>query len=296
MNEIHKQQNIQTASPQDRDTELGRALARKLSSSKGACPAPENIALLVDGDMDEADRDILLGHLASCDKCRDIFLAARKLTREKSAGSSRRGWYVISSFATAAVVAFCMIKILPLVRPSLVADTTDSKTIASRHVGKEPEAQPRVDYKTSHEAPKSSSVKSMVASRRVTPLELLSAEEAALPMAKTFGFVAPERSDGPLIVVENPSQDDTKFAGTSLRIKFVPRLGEKVDLTTLRLEYLKENPVDLTQRIKPYVTPQGISVDKVRVPEGFHRFRVRIADYHGKLSEKEFVVSVTGAF
>ena len=296
MNELNELQKVNTTSLHDRDAEIGRALARRLSGSTGACPPPEDIALLVDGQLDEADRDILLGHLASCDKCRDIFLTARSLTREKTASSFRRGWYVISSLATAAVVAFCIIKIVPVVHQSLVADTTDSKIIASSHVGKEPVTQPRADFSTSPKDTKPPAVKSMVASRRVKPLELLTAKEAALPMAKTYGFAARERSDGPVIVIESPSQDGDKLAGASLRIKFVPRLGEKVDLKTLRLECLKEHPVDLTQRIKPYVTPQGISVDKVRIPDGIHRFRVSIADYQGKLSEKEFVMSVTGAF
>lgn len=283
-------------SVQDRDFELGTSLSSRIAAAKGECPQPEDIALLVDGELDEADRDKLLGHLASCEKCREVFLAARQIRREEVAKTSRRGWYVISSLAAAAVLVLCVIKIMPVGRQSIVVDKVDTKTIVAAEGGHEPVQQTGAENATPRKDQKSVPVKPMVAASHVDkPFALLTADEAALPAAKIYGFAARERSDGPAIVVESPLQDKAVHDSFNLSIKIEARPGTRVNLETFKFVCLKEQPIDLTSRIKPYLTGKGLLVRNVLIPRGLYNFRVSVADYNGRLTEKEFVVRVAWA-
>lgn len=124
--------------------------------------------------------------------------------------------------------------------------------------------------------------------------ELLSVEEAARPTERSFGFAAQASDNGPVIDAGDLEvQESRPF---TLMVGFSARDGAAPDLTTLRVECLKSPVIDLTPRLKPYVTPGGVTVERTTLPPGLHKFRVSINDVRGRLSEKDFTILVSGAF
>lgn len=97
------------------DSALGAAITRSLAngSPAGDCPSLEKIAELVDGSPGGAERDLLLGHLALCDRCRELFVAASELASDeqdtaKQPTDMRRNYVVPSAFAAAAVLIIAL--------------------------------------------------------------------------------------------------------------------------------------------------------------------------------------------
>ena len=109
MNTIHTNQiNIETA---DRDTLIGRALSRSLGKTTPdeLCPTAEQMASFVDGGGAEKERDRILGHLAACDRCREIYILAHDLSKPEPVQHGRRGWYMVGgALAAAALVVFAV--------------------------------------------------------------------------------------------------------------------------------------------------------------------------------------------
>lgn len=107
------------------DTGLGTLLAKGLASGEpaAACPGLETIAGLVDGTVTGAERDRLLGHLALCDDCRELFVASSQLAGEPQAAERRKSYLVPAAFAAAAVLAVTLtLQFAPL--------STDKKMVA----------------------------------------------------------------------------------------------------------------------------------------------------------------------
>lgn len=86
----HTQNNADAAT--DRDTFIGKALSSALAktSSCEPCPSSEELASLKDGSLETSKRDRLLGHMAVCDRCRDIYLLTHSLSQEAPVSQPRR--------------------------------------------------------------------------------------------------------------------------------------------------------------------------------------------------------------
>lgn len=124
------------------------------------------------------------------------------------------------------------------------------------------------------------------------PLQLLTAEEAALPGARNLGFASALRNDGPAIAASD-IEVPPGAASFPLEVAFRARDGAPVDIRTLKLECLKNTTIDLSVRVSPYADEEGVKVDNVSLPPGYYRFRVGIGDFKGRFSEKEFTVKVS---
>jgi hypothetical protein len=74
-------------------------------------------------------------------------------------------------------------------------------------------------------------------------------------------------------------------------IRFTPR-SEPVDLASLKVTLVKFIAIDITDRIRPYVTPEGIQVNEAKIPPGKHRVRITLADKAGEFSMKEVFFEV----
>jgi len=67
------------------DERLGDVLAaslRETGDRTGQCPAPEDIAALVDGRITGQKRDEIMKHISSCDTCCETFILAAELYKE----------------------------------------------------------------------------------------------------------------------------------------------------------------------------------------------------------------------
>ena len=125
-------------------------------------------------------------------------------------------------------------------------------------------------------------------------LQLLTAEEAARPEEKSYGFASPQPDNGPFIGV--PKLEVTEGKPFALVVRLTPRDGAGPDPATLRVECLKSPAIDLTSRVRPYVSLEGLNIDRVTLPAGLYHFRVSVSDVQGRLSEKDFTILVSGAF
>jgi len=129
----------------------------------------------------------------------------------------------------------------------------------------------------------------------LSPMQLLTPEEALLPAAKKSGFVRQPDNDGPEIVIDPELTGKEIGREHSLKILFTPR-DAAVDPSSLKFELLKSPVIDLTERVWPYTAKNGISIEKIKLPPGRYQFRIQISDVNGRLSEKDFTILVSGKF
>lgn len=270
------------------DAVAGRTITRELKKAEtpGPCPSLEDIAALVDGSLNAAERDGLMGHLAICRSCRDTFVTTRELCKAETAATRRPGYLIPSSLAAAAVIVIAMA--VTLEGPPSPKKLHVAKDLPAASAGfREEKARVEVAAK---DRPAATGHRGRL--QAAAPLQLLTGDEAALPEAKNFGFAGSLRQDGPVIVAQ-----DVEVTGDTrtfpLSVGFAAREGAAVDLSTLRFESLKGESIDLTPRIRRYATKDGVKVDNVSLPAGTYRFRLGIGDVNGRFSETEFMVKVT---
>jgi hypothetical protein len=308
MSETTKNENNNTAQP--RDKLLGQVITRALSGRRrSSCPTLEEIAALVEGTVSGDERDLLLGHLAECGKCLQIFEMTHDLSSIEEAGKKKR-WYVVPSALAAAAVVVVAITLVIKQSPSERLQVAKKEEPLSPSPAKLEKSVSRMEKKESMSvASKDKTLPSTERSARMTstgkdqqrltasnePLLLLSDAEAALPGAKRFGFAASLRNEGPAITVEDMEIPSGREPFPMV-VKFIPKDGHPVKIATLKLECLKTKPLDLTSRVMPYAGKDGIRIDRVSLPEGNYRFRISIGDYNGRFSEKDFTIRVSGNF
>lgn len=120
-------------------------------------------------------------------------------------------------------------------------------------------------------------------------VQLITAEEAGLPAAaaKPAGRVITTRgiSRGPGVKLASPESVSGSFP---FKITFEPRGESKVDLASVKVEYLKGSGVDLTERLRPGINPAGIEIPAAAAPAGEHPIRVTVRDSEGRLGTADF--------
>ena len=113
--------------------------------------------------------------------------------------------------------------------------------------------------------------------------QLITSAEAALPAAATTEIAMRGLTRGPSVDQRSPSPDVlTPLGPLTLDVAFEAHNGASVDPGSVRITYLKDPAVDLTQRLKPYITPTGIKAGDVDVPPGVHMIRIDLTDSQGR--------------
>lgn len=97
---------------------------------------------------------------------------------------------------------------------------------------------------------------------------------------------------GPSIRFEPPAATPAPHAPFDFRILLEAHGGAKVDPASIHVTYLKEPNVDLTSRLRPYISDQGITMTGAQVPAGEHAFRVEVQDTDGRTGEAVFSLKV----
>jgi hypothetical protein len=123
-------------------------------------------------------------------------------------------------------------------------------------------------------------------------LLLITPEEAALGAYQGVSL-ATRGLGGPVIKVLSPDQSDSDKVPVlgkpvHISVHFESFSGAKVDMSTLRVIYLKLFGIDITDRLKPYVTGDAIEVPAADIPDGDHSIRVDIKDTSGHESQQTF--------
>jgi len=130
-------------------------------------------------------------------------------------------------------------------------------------------------------------------------LWLITPEEAAMEPAFESGppgggAIDAGREDisaGPQIEVLKPLDGGHVPSPVEVAVRFVPRLGP-VDLASLKVSIVKFITIDITDRVKPFATTEGIQVKEANIPSGSHRVRISVADTAGGISVKEVTMEV----
>jgi hypothetical protein len=90
-------------------------------------------------------------------------------------------------------------------------------------------------------------------------------------------------SRGPSVVIvsPNPTQGHIK-SPFDLKIQFEGRGGNKIDVSQIKVTYLKSPEVDLTDRLKNSITEKGIEFSHAEVPVGEHVIKILVKDKDGR--------------
>jgi len=109
-------------------------------------------------------------------------------------------------------------------------------------------------------------------------VQLITDAEAHLPDGKNTATRAITR--GPGIRFESATDVPAKSFG--FKVTLEPRGGAKVDPQSLKVEYLKEPIIDLTERVKAGLKGNTIDLPQTKVPVGNHPIRITVRDSEGR--------------
>jgi len=131
----------------------------------------------------------------------------------------------------------------------------------------------------------------------VTPadaIQLVTEQEAALPPDRLPGLAlrgSPTRRPSVTVVSPPPNAGVVK-SPLSLKVKLQAHGGAKIDPDSIVVTYKKTPLIDITQRIMPFISADGIDVPDAEVPPGIHEFRIELKDKDGRLGGTDFSFQV----
>jgi hypothetical protein len=123
---------------------------------------------------------------------------------------------------------------------------------------------------------------------------LITKAEAELPATPNIAMTTRGLTRGPGIEQLSPHPDRSVSSPFSLKIKFQIRNNVEIDLGSIKLTYLKAKPIDLTDRIKVYIKPDGIEFNAAEVPPGTHSLRLDLKDKQGRVASAIIKLMVAG--
>ena len=116
----------------------------------------------------------------------------------------------------------------------------------------------------------------------ITPEEAKQAAAAAKPATRAI-------TRGPGVKLTSPESVSGQFP---LKVAFEPRGESKIDVASVKVEYLRGSGIDLTERLKGGIKPAGIEIPAAAAPAGEHPIRVSVRDSEGRLGSAEFKLTV----
>lgn len=108
------------------------------------------------------------------------------------------------------------------------------------------------------------------------PIRLITEEEAKRPPLA----VSPKRAitRGPEIHVESPVSGSTVTSPVRIKVAFKAHGGVKISPDSVEIRYLRNRPVMLTSRVRPFIKPTGFTIDEALVPVGEHDIEIVVHD------------------
>jgi hypothetical protein len=122
---------------------------------------------------------------------------------------------------------------------------------------------------------------------QASAVTLITESEAALPKAAKSDSRA-GLTRGPSIEVVSPSSDEQVRSPARITVKFVPHSGGQIAPDTVKVTYMSNPRVDLTERIKAYIKPDGLTIPDAEMPAGTHQLMLQVKDSDGR-SGKEYL-------
>jgi len=121
---------------------------------------------------------------------------------------------------------------------------------------------------------------------------LITASEAAQPPSSDVSMSVRGITRGPTVDQISPSPTVAVHSPLELKIKFTAHNGAKLDPAAVKVLYEKEAPIDLTDRLRKYMSSDGIDMPDAEVPPGTHLLRVELKDSLGRKSVSEVKLRV----
>jgi hypothetical protein len=122
--------------------------------------------------------------------------------------------------------------------------------------------------------------------------QLIHDNEAKLPVSAgaltTRGIT---RGPGIKQITPDPAAGALK-SPLNLKLAFEPRGGARIDPASIRMTYMRANPIDLSPRIKHGISDQGIELANAEVPPGDHELQVTVQDSEGRKSSHTIKLTV----
>jgi hypothetical protein len=123
--------------------------------------------------------------------------------------------------------------------------------------------------------------------------QLITNDEAQLPAAPVVQVATRGLTRGPTVDQVAPAPDAMTPNGVlEFDVTFAPHNGATIDPSKVRVTYLKQPEIDLTQRLKAYITPKGIDAKDVTVPPGTHMIRIEVTDSDGRSTSQIMKIQV----
>jgi hypothetical protein len=122
---------------------------------------------------------------------------------------------------------------------------------------------------------------------------LITQAEANLPSPGDTMMATRGLTRGPGVEQLTPDPDSKGVKSPlPLKIKFVGRNNVAIDPASVKVTYLRTPSIDLTERIKAHLTPDGIDMKEVEVPPGTHVLRLDVRDQQGRASTATIKLTV----
>jgi len=93
-------------------------------------------------------------------------------------------------------------------------------------------------------------------------------------------------------VVSPPPGAGLIHSPLELKLQFRAFGGATIDPNSVVVTYLKNPPIDITQRLKPFITADGIDLSQADVPPGKHLFWLELKDKDGRIGGGQFSFQV----
>ena len=113
--------------------------------------------------------------------------------------------------------------------------------------------------------------------------ELITAAEADLPSipAPVLELRGSPTRRPHIEIVSPPPGAGLMHSPITLKLRFEAFGGAKINPDSVLVTYLKQPNIDLTQRLKPFITAGGIDIAQADVPSGIHQLWIELKDQHG---------------
>lgn len=123
---------------------------------------------------------------------------------------------------------------------------------------------------------------------------LLTESEGAMQEGTHYGFGPSQvlENTGPAVEIVSPDMEHQQKSPFMLKVRFTSKKGTSVDLKSLKVEALKFIDLDITSRVRPHATVDGILIEQAKVPSGTHKIKLSIGDTKGGLTQQVYVVKV----
>jgi hypothetical protein len=118
---------------------------------------------------------------------------------------------------------------------------------------------------------------------------LITEQEASLPNGRV-GAISRGITRGPSVELVEPAE--IAHSPVHFQVRFQAFGGNKINLDTLRVTYLKTPEIDLVPRLMRFTQRSGIDIPDAEIPPGEHAFRIEISDSEGRTRNSVFVFKV----